>query len=463
MSQNAVFSQTLSKYPSASLREFLYLSLPLILGLFSASFMGFCDRIFLAHYDLKAMAGSVSAGYLCMLFQLPVMRIVSMAQVFVGLYFGSKQLERIGPTVWQMIWLSIFSMLFTLPCSKFVAPFFFGGTVVQEYATTYFTTLMMVNFLFPLGITLSSYFMGQGRMRIIFLTTFLSHGLNIGLDYVFIYGIDGYFPSLGIFGAALATGISQLIFCISLFIAFLKKNERKIFKTDIFYFNWDNFWSQMRIGLPRAIARIIILTAWVSIARLMTLKGGDYLMVLSIGGSLILLFTFINEGMLQGMITIASNLMGAKDYSKIWRLVRSGIILLIITSTILAFPYLVFPDFTLSFFFSTLPSPETYAVLKKSCVCLWIFFICNGFNAIAQSLVTASRDMTFYMFSIIFVWGTSYLPVYLGMNVFNFSADKLWLIMAGDALVFAILFLIRASKEKWREKEADFEVDSASS
>ncbi len=462
MSQSVAPSHSLSKYPSASLRELVYLSLPIILGLFSASFMGLCDRIFLAHYSLETMEASVSAGYLSMLFQLPVMRIVSMAQVFVGLYFGSKQFEKIGSIVWQMIWLSIFSMLFTLPLSQFTAPFFFGGTLVQEDATIYFKVLMMVNFLFPLGTTLASYFMGLGRMRIIFFTTLLSHGLNIGLDFICIFGIDGYFPSLGILGAAIASAISQALFCIILFFYFLKEGDRKHFRTGDYSLNWENLWKQLRVGLPRAIARIIILTAWVLISRLMTLKGGDYLMVLSIGGTLILFFTFINDGLLQGMITIASHLMGSKHYQKIWKLIRSGVILLSIASVILAIPYLVFPDFTLSVFFASMPSIETYMVLKNSCIWLWVFFFCNGFNAICVSLVTASRDVKFYMFSVMFVWLTSYLPIYLGMNVFNFSPDKLWLIMAFDSLIFGIIFLIRGSKEKWKEREKDFELDSLS-
>lgn len=462
MSQDVASSQGLSKFPTASLRELVYLSLPIILSLFSASFMGFCDRFFLAHYSMAAMQGSVHAGALCMLFQVPVMRIVAMSQVFVGLYFGSKQLHKIGPAVWQMIWISILSMIVTLPLSQFVAPFFFEGTSVADYAKTYFSTFMLMNFLFPLGTTLSSYFMGRGQMKIIFITTFLAHGMNIGLDYIFIFGIEGYFPSLGVFGAALASVISQCIFCIVLLMNFLRKEDREVFRTDRFQFNWDNFWGLLRVGLPRAIARVIMLTAWVCISRLMTIKGGDYLLVLSVGGSLILLFTFINDGMLQGMITVASNIMGCKDYSKIWKLVRSGSIFLVITSSILAIPYLVFPDFTLSFFFTDPPSPESHQILKNSCIWLWVFFFCYGVNTIGHSLITASRDVTFYMFSILFVWATSYLPVYVAIELFHLTPDKLWLIMAFDSLVFGLLFLARASREKWREREGDFDLDRIS-
>lgn len=442
---------SLTQFPKASFRALIFLCVPLIFSLFSASFMGFCDRLFLARYSLEALEGTVSAGYLCMLFQHPVIRIVSMAQVFVGLQLGSKQNDQIGASVWQMIWLSLFSMLVTVPTSQFVAPFFFEGTTIQESANTYFSTLMAINFLFPLGTAISSYFIGQGRTGIIFFTTFIAHSINIGLDYLLIFGVEGYIAPMGVFGAALATGIAQGVLCTILFIFFLRKKERETYRTDKYQFDWENFWGQLRIGLPRAIARIIILTAWVSISRIMTLKGGDYLMVLSIGGTLLLLFTFINDGMGQGMITIASNLLGAKDYPAIWKLVRSGMIFLLTTTTLLAVPFLIFPEFILSFFFDTLPAPETLAMLKRTCIWLWFFFFCYGFNAVGLSLVTAACDVKFQMCAIIFVWLTSYLPAHLAMNIFNWSPDKFWLLMALDSLIFGAAFLIRASKEKWKE------------
>ncbi len=445
-------TQSLSKYPSASLRELAHLSWPIILGLFSASLMGICDRLFLAHYSLDAMKGTVSAANLAMLFQHPVIRIAAMSQVFVGLYYGAEKLHKIGPTIWQMIWLCFFSMLITLPASQFVAPFFFGGTSVQAEATTYFNTMMAVNFFFPLGTALTCYFTGQGRVRIIFLTTLISHGFNIGLDYIFIFGIEGYLPSMGVFGAALATGIAQLTFCVILFCAFLRKKERETYGTSNYHFDWGNFWEQLQVGLPRAIARIIILSSWAAISRIMTLKNGDYLLVLSIGGTLMLFFTFINDGMLQGMITIASNLIGSKNYDRIWKLARSGLIFLMFTTGLLAIPYLVFPIETLSIFAFS-PNPESMAILKKSCIWLWVFCFCYGFNAVGLSLVTASRDLTFYLLSIMFVWTTSFLPVYLGMYVFNFTPDKLWLIMAIDSFLYGIIFFVRASKEKWRYAE----------
>lgn len=453
MSQEvAIKSGDLTKYPIASLRELIALSFPLILSLFSGSFMGVCDRVFLAHYSIEAFEQSVSATYLCILFQQPLIRITSMAQVFVGLYTGASQHEKIGGSVWQMIWLSLLSMVITLPFSQFISPFFFQGTIIQDSANDYFNVLMAVNFLYPLSIALTSYFVGRGKTKVIFISTLCSHLLNIGLNYILIFGFGTLIPSMGLFGAALGTAISQGAFCITLFILFLQKRDREQFNTGNYHFNWDSFWMQLRVGLPRAVARVIILTAWVATARVMILKGGNHLIVLSVGGSLILFFTFINDGMCQGMITIASNLMGSQTYQKIWKLVRSGMIFLISTSALLAIPYLLFPEWTLSFFFPEgLPSGETLALLRRACVWLWLYFLCYGYHAIGLSLVTASRDVTFYMFVIVFIWISSCLPTYIGMNYLNWDADKLWLVMALDSLLYGSIFLYRSTKEKWKD------------
>lgn len=444
----------LTRHPLGSVRELIELSLPLILSLFTASFMGFCNRLFLAHYSLESLEASVSAVYLCTLFQNPCIRITSVVQVFVGLFHGAKKLDQIGPYVWQMIWFSVLSMAFTLPLSGIIAPFFFNGTAIKELSTTYFATLMAANFLFPLGAALSSFFIGRGKTRIILYSTLSAYALNVLLDYLLIFGIPGLLKPLGIFGAALANIISQSSLCILLFIFFLRREERERFGTHKWRINWPAFWEQIRFGMPRAIARILLLAAWVCTARIMTLKGGDYLMVLSVGGSLILLFTFINDGICQGMITVASHAIGSGKTEAVWQMVRSALLILLMMGSIMAIPYLFFPKWTLTAFFPNSLSPESFAILKRSCYWLWIFFCTYGFNAIGFSLVTASRDMFFYVIAMCFVWLTTYIPAHLAFNVWNWPADTLWLIMAMDSLIFGVVFLLRSRQERWARKHA---------
>lgn len=50
-------------------------------------------------------------------------------------------------------------------------------------------------------------------------------GLNIGLDFAFVYGIEGYIPAMGIVGAAWASLISQAIMAVLAFVFLMKKTD----------------------------------------------------------------------------------------------------------------------------------------------------------------------------------------------------------------------------------------------
>ncbi|NGX45630.1 MAG: hypothetical protein K940chlam2_00786 [Chlamydiae bacterium] len=438
----------LTKHPIASLRELMTLSLPLILSLFSASFMGFCDRLFLAHFSLDAFEGCVIGSALASIFQHSCIRITTMAQVFVGLYMGANQKQEIGKTVWQMIWFSLISMLITIPIGMTFGPLYFKNTPVAEAGSIYFSVLNFGNFLFPLATALCSYYIGRGKMRIVFTCTVLANLLNIGLDYLMIFGIPGILPSLGILGASLATIFSQAVFCVVLFIFFLRKKERDQFGTGNFAFQWQPFWQQTRLGLFRAAARIIILADWVAITHIVSMKGEDYLLVLSVGSTLILLFTFINDGMCQGMITMASNLMGAGMWKYLRKMVTSSFLFLIGATLLLSIPYFISPDSVIALFNKTPLTPQKITMLKSAFIGLWLYFLGYGFNAIGLSLITAARDIKFYLMAVSFVWLTSFTPIYVGMNFFNWPSESLWYVMAFDSFAIGLILFLRV-KRKW--------------
>ena len=441
-------SYQLTKYPIASLRELITLSLPLILSLFSASFMGFCDRLFLANFSLEAFEGCVTGNALASIFQHSCIRITTMAQVFVGLYMGANQRHEIGRTIWQMIWFSLISMVITIPLGMMAGSFYFSGTPVAESGSLYFSVMNYGNFLFPLATALSSYYIGRGKVRIIFICTFFSNMLNIGLDYVMIFGIPGILPSMGIYGAALATVFSQTTFCIILLAFFLRKKERDNFGTGNFAFKWKPFWKLTRLGLIRAVARIMILADWVAITHIMSLKGEDYLLVLSVGSTLILLFTFINDGMCQGMITMASNLMGAGKWKYLRKMVISSVLFLVGATLLLSIPYFISPEYVIALFNKGPLTPQKMAMLKSACIGLWLYFLGYGFNAIGLSLITAARDIKFYLVAVSFVWLTSFTPIYVGMNFFNWPAETLWYVMAFDSFAIGVILFLR-TKKKW--------------
>jgi MATE family multidrug resistance protein len=407
--------------------------------------MGLCDRLFLGHFSLEALEGCVSGVALCSLFQQPCMRVTSTAQVFVGQYQGSGRSERIGSCIWQMIWFSLLSMLITLPLGWWAGSTFFQGTAAEAEGSLYFHVLMSVNFLFPLGTALSSFFIGQGRLKIVVIASLISQVLNIFLDYFLIFGIPHVLAPQGIFGAALATCIAQGSSCLILFVFFMRENgalDRSLKRKE--------FWYSMKIGIPRALSRISITGCWACIAHIMMTKGEMHLLVLSIGSVIVTALLFINEGMAQAMITIASNLLGLKAWSQLWKLVRSACLFVALSLLVLSVPLLFYPHLFLPYFFKELPTPDKMDVLSYMCGWLWVVFLANGMSMTAFSLITATKDTVFHMLTNALTWVTTLPIIYWGIGRWDWPAESFWIILAFEPIFLSSILFLRLQRGKWK-------------
>jgi len=441
----------LTKYPSGSLGEVVFLSVPLMLALLSGSMLGFLERILLANYSLEAMEGSVSGLYLCRLFQLPFMGIVLFAQVFVATYAGAKQWHRIGGCIWQMIWFSLLSFLITLPLSWLIGPLFFEGTSIEQSGSQYFYVLAAANFFYPLGAALSSFYLGQGKAKLIVISTVLAHLLNTGLDIALIFGVEGWIPVLGIRGAAFATILSQGVFCLTLFTLFMKKSHRDFYGINEWAFNLAECWKYVRVGIPRALGKILMLGIGTATIHVMTAKGGDYLMVLSIGASVVVSLSFLGDGLYQAMLTLVSHLIGSNQLHLRWKLLQSSFVFLVLLGGLLAVPLLIFPEFILSFFFN---APLEDSIRYTLCSTLhWVWFHAMGYISLSifLSFILSLKDTLFYLAVVFFTWATSFIPVYFGMNYWHWSPDKFWAIMGLESFIFSGIYLLRLLQPKWND------------
>ncbi|MFI5334772.1 MAG: MATE family efflux transporter [Chlamydiales bacterium] len=152
----------------------------------------------------------------------------------------------------------------------------------------------------------------------------------------------------------------------------------------------------------------------------------------------------------QALMTIASRLIGAKEYSLMQKLRRNAFLFLTCTTAFLTLPFLIFPDLLLSFFFTEPPSSELLKLLYKSCRWIWILLICNGINITGFSFVSAACDTVFHMLANCLVWLTSYLPVYLIIGLGNASPDIFWLLASMDTLILGLILIGRASRNARR-------------
>ncbi len=434
------------------LRALIRISVPLMLFLFCEALTSFCERIFLSYHSMGSVHGSLSASYLATIFQSPCVAIGMMAQVFVGFYQGSSEYKKIGPCVWQLIWFSFLSFLITLPLSYLVSFWYFRGTAIEKVGVECFLILSLGNFLFPLNTALSSFYLGRGKTLLVTSLMLTSYALNLFLSWLLIFGVAEIIPALGAKGAALAKCISLGVICPVFLGAFLTKKNREIYSTGLWRFSPAALWHYMYPGLVRALGHLSAKTCWAATCYVMIKKGGSYLDVLTVGGTIITFLAFTTGGIYKAILTIASNLLGAEKSSELYRLCRSFIIYAGIITAMLALPLIFFPNMLICFFDSS--SQETFKQTSKDINhWIWLYLFALTIQMSFCALLVTLKELKFQLYCYLFLWPLSPLVVYFGMGLRGWQADKLWLIMGLESVIAMLFFSIRLRQTKLLERQ----------
>lgn len=446
-SLNTASHQNLTRFSSGSIKELGAIVGPLVLSGFSTTLMSFFNRLFLSYYSIEALEASVSAMNLAFLFQIPCMRITTVAQIFVARFVGSHEQWKIGSTVWQMIWVSFLSSFLTLPFGLSLGSLLFQGTVVGKIALPYFSCLMFANFLFPLGGALGAFFVGQGRAKTITIALAVAHALQILLDKMLIFGIPEIILSQGAFGAVLSTIITQSLYCSILFCLFLKKKERCICGTNKWKLQPKILKECVCTGIPRAIGKSLILAAWAGSVSVLTHRGGDYLLAFSLGSSFYAVLACLNEGLGYGVITVASYYLGRKQHYYLFRVAKSALVMFVGILALLSLFFLFFPEALITVFFPYVLSAEQQSLLVYTCYGLWCFFLCDGLSWIGFGFLNAFNKMKFYLlYTALTAFFFNYLPIYFAYQIGNQNIEMLWWIMSFPCLASTVAYFFRIMK-----------------
>ena len=164
---------------------------------------------------------------------------------------------------------------------------------------------------------------------------------------------------------------------------------------------------------------------------------------------------------MQTMITMASNQMGKKDYSKVWTSYFSGLILLCGFALALLIPFFIFPQTFVNCFSGSPFYQQLATTFPQMSLWLWMAIIAFGLNGLSLGFIIAARDTLFLFWFYCSLWLISFIPIYFLMNGLEYPVSRFWLIVMGTNLIASVAFLWRASKEKWKGQEWQFQLPSS--
>lgn len=446
---------SLTKYKEGSLREMWCIAFPLMLSSLSVMAMLFVDRLLLAHYSTAAMNAAANATTLGWAFLVGWMMLASIAEVFVAQYNGAGRKEKLGEPVWQMIWLSLISFLFFVPLSIYGAEIFYGSAPEMEMARNYFTWMMAFGPSAPIYGALCSFFVGQGKTSLVTILAIVANIVNAVLDTVLIFGIEGYIPSLGVTGAAIAT-TGSLIFqsaCLAYF--FLSKENRKNHGTGNWQIEPATFWQCIKVGTPGALFDSIEILGWAAFYYLMTIAGERYITIAGICQSITILFLFFAEGVRKATSTIVGNLIGARRQETVTQVLLSGIKLHAIFFVFLVIILTIFAHELLEQFLPQ-ATPETINSMREPMVValfgVSLYLFLEGLRMLFAGALTAAGDTFFLLVAgSLSVWLLLVMPAYFVVvkgQAPMAAAIYLWVFYSSIA---AALYGWRYVQGKWKE------------
>ena len=209
--------------------EIWKIAYPLIIMGASYIIMTFTDRILLSWSDTLAMSASVPAGGLNFTLFSFYSVSIGFTAALVAQYYGAKDKLNCVHSAWSAIYLSWF-FSFVIICVNIPLGRWFilnsgHDSALLDLELKFFYSLQPSSCFACMSSAIYGFFSGSGRTKIISKVNTTMCLVNILVDYVFIYGIKGIIPSMGIVGAGLATSLCSGIGCLWAWCEFLTEDQ----------------------------------------------------------------------------------------------------------------------------------------------------------------------------------------------------------------------------------------------
>jgi MATE family multidrug resistance protein len=438
----------LTHHPIGSLREVWALSWPLMVALFSSTFMVFADRVILAHYSTQAMNSVANAGIAQWGITIFPLCIAETCEVFVGRFHGEGNLKSAARPAWQMLWLSLFWFPFIFIVSRLIAPYIFAGTGNTELESTYFITILGFSPFFLAFMALSGFFIGIGKPKIITAACILGNTINIILALLFVFGF-GPIPSMSIQGAAFATGLATMCQFAFLLLLFFRKQNRETYATTNWHLDLPLLWNFLKIATPAGVGRVMEIVSHCLFFRMMLMAGQEVMTCVTMVQSIYILLSFAIDGLTKGVTSIFSNLIGANMRVYITKVIRSAMSIQIMMFCIVFFAisscsHQIAALFLSEHEYALLQNPSFIAAFQKAALWMTIFFLFDGCSWVLMGLLTSEGKTKFIMFtSLTLNWFVYIVPTYILLNYFSGHGNDAWMTLAICSMLFFTVYAIR--------------------
>jgi putative MATE family efflux protein len=359
----------------------------------------------------------------------------SAISAIISKYLGAKKLTEVATLPSQIIiinlLLSVVIYFSTVLFAEQIFRLYNADGLLLSYATDYYKIRAIG---FPLTLFVFSVFgVFRGLQNTFWpmVISIIGAGLNIALDFILVYGIEGWIDPMNVIGAAWASVIAQGVMAVLALVLFLAKTPFSLRFSLPFNKEINNL---MGISL-----NLIIRTASLNIALYManayaTEYGDNYIAAQTIAFQIWLFFAFFIDGYSSVGNIVSGKLLGEQNFKKLWKLsIKLSRYSIIIAIGFMAVCFGVYQP--LGKLFSQEPE-----VLQAFYDVFWIVLLTQPINALAfvfdgifKGLAEAKALRNLLIVATFF----GFIPVLLIGDYFDLKLYGIW-------LAFTVWMLMRA-------------------
>jgi MATE family multidrug resistance protein len=453
------YSQVLplrKRHKLGGMKELLILALPIIASQSCETIMVFTDRVFLSKLSSEQMNAATGGGISSFLLLTFFIGLIGFSTALTAQFFGAKKYEQCSITLVQSVFISIFAypiIIFALPLLYWYFEVTHISAGQMMFQKQYVQILVFGSIISLIRHSLSCYFSGIGRTKIVMMAAIFTMVVNIGFNYVFIFGHLGM-PAMGIRGAALGTILSALCgVAVMSYVFFSKKNVQKFQVYKSFKFHAKTFKTLLRYGTPAGTEFFVNFIAF----SLLVFLFHSYNEQTATAASIMFnwdMVTFVPlVGIEIGVTSMVGRYVGAKKLHVAERATYTAVRLGWFFSAFVVLMFVFIPHVLVDVFKPQqtdliFEQAKPLAIRMLQLASLYVLA-----EAILVSFVGALRgagDTVWTMWVSMLIHWTFVPTAYLSLFVFNLGPIIAWTILVFMFLLFCIVFYFRFKTGKWK-------------
>lgn len=403
------------------------LAIPALISGIAEPLLSITDTAIVGNIDQNATESLAAVGIVGAFISMLVWvfgQIRSAISSIVSQYLGANRLTEITSLPAQAIGIVVFCsflmILFTYPFAEAIFRFYNADGLILEYAVDYYKIRI---FGFPFSLFVFAVFGTFRGLQDTFtpmIIAIVGALLNIVLDFILVYGIDGYIPALNIQGAAYASVLAQITMAL-LSIWYLK---RKTNISLLIKLPWNSEIKRLLGMMVNLFVRTIALNVALYFATAYaTNYGKEYIAAYTIGINLWLLGAFAIDGYSSAGNILSGKLLGAKEYKTLIELSRKLVRYGLITGGFLCVLGLLFYNSIADMFINETDVQNEFENV------FWIILIMQplcAFTFIFDAMFKGMGEMKYLRNLLIISTFIVFVPSLLIFDQFDFKLHGIW-------------------------------------